>query len=87
MENLPAGPFYPSAYKADGVLSSPRRAGGVGVDVDDVGVNTCLVKSITQEGNGVDLSYWYQGCIYKKSRSSSNLGDLDPKVKVTGQIF
>ena len=46
-----------------------------------------LVSTITQEGSHVGFSNLYQACIYKRSQTSSDSGDLDLKVKVTGHFF
>ena len=46
-----------------------------------------LVTAITQERSHVGFSNLYQACIYKRSRTSSDSGDLDLKVKVTGHFF
>ena len=46
-----------------------------------------LVIAITQEGSHVGFSNLYQACIYKRSRTSSDSGDLHLKLKVTGQIL
>ena len=41
-----------------------------------------LVTTITQEGSHIFFSNSYQACIYKRSRTSSDSGDLHLKVKV-----
>ena len=46
-----------------------------------------LVIVITQEGSHVGFSNLYQACIYKRSQTSSDSGDLDLKVKVTGHFW
>ena len=46
-----------------------------------------LVIAITQEGCHVGFSILYQAWIYKRSRTSSDSGDLDLKIKVTGHFF
>ena len=46
-----------------------------------------LVIVITQEGSHVGFSNLYQACIYKRSQTSLDSGDLDLKVKVTGHFW
>ena len=46
-----------------------------------------LVTTITQERSHVGFSNLYQACIYERSRTSLDSGDLDLKVKVTGHFF
>ena len=46
-----------------------------------------LVIAITQLRSHVGFSNLYQRCIYKRSRTSSDSGDLDLKVKVTGHFW
>ena len=46
-----------------------------------------LVIAITQEGSHVGFSILYQVWIYKRSRTSSDSGDLDLKIKVSGHFF
>ena len=46
-----------------------------------------LLLLLLVEGSHVGFSNLYQACIYKRSRTSSDSGDLHLKVKVTGYFF